>query len=60
MFIEQRPRNSKQRVTKVVMAPHEVELLWVALANSTANSPTTERLRRLLWDRMSQDENTAA
>ena len=52
MFIEQKPRNSPQKVIKIVATPEEVELLWVALANSTAVAPTTERLRRLLWQEM--------
>ena len=55
MFIEQKPRNSPQKVIKIVVAPEEIELLWVALVNSTAATPTTRRLCRLLWEQMNQN-----
>ena len=52
MFIEQKPKNSPERVIKVVMTPEEAEVVWAALANSPIKLPTAERLRRLLWERL--------
>lgn len=52
MFIEQKPKNSPERVIKVVMTPEEAEVIWMALANSVHPSPTSERLRRLLWKQL--------